>query len=76
MAKELDGQQMDVNRIRGELKLSPHYPMDKLLRQANNYSWERLINVYHKLLETDISIKIGKQKDRLALDVLVAELCS
>jgi hypothetical protein len=36
---------------------------------------ERLEQVYHKLLETDVSIKRGWLKGDMALDLLVAELC-
>jgi DNA polymerase-3 subunit delta len=74
-AKELDAQGMTITETGNQLGLSPNYPLDKLLRQAASYSMEQLVEVYHKLLETDITIKTGKQKDELALDLLVAELC-
>jgi hypothetical protein len=36
----------------------------------------RLVEVYRKLLDTDIAIKTGKWKGELALELLIAEVCS
>ena len=74
-AKEMGNHKKTLDQIRSELRLSPNYPIERLLNQTAGYSWERLVDVYHKLLETDISIKTGKQKDRIALDLLLTELC-
>ena len=49
--------------------------MRKTLEQANMYPWERIKEVYHKLLEADLSIKTGKYDDELALNILITELC-
>jgi len=73
-AKDLVTQRMPAADIAAHLGLSPKYPMDKLLRQSASYADCRLLEVYQKLLDTDVSIKTGKQKDSLALDLLVAEL--
>ncbi|NLL90756.1 MAG: hypothetical protein GX226_06645 [Dehalococcoidales bacterium] len=40
------------------------------------YSFERLKELYHKLLDTDIAIKTGKYNDELALNILIAEMCT
>ncbi|MFU8795759.1 MAG: DNA polymerase III subunit delta [Dehalococcoidia bacterium] len=50
------------------------YPLDKTLRQARLYDMEGVKQVYRKLLETDLAIKTGRYGDRLALELLVAEL--
>lgn len=50
------------------------YGLDKTLRQAKLYDFEHIRHAYAKLLETDIAIKTGKYNDKLALELLVAEL--
>ena len=49
--------------------------MRKVLEQTNKYPMRQIINVYHKLLEADLSIKTGKYDGELALNILIAELC-
>ena len=61
--------------IQSKLGLTNEYALRKTLEQAGRYTAERLEEVYHKLLETDISIKTGKYDDGLALNILIAELC-
>jgi len=73
-AKELSAQKLSLMEKQEQLGLSPSYPIDKLLRQTASYSMPRLVEVYRKLLETDIAIKTGKWKDELALDLLLAEV--
>ncbi len=46
----------------------------KGLRQSQNFSMEQLETIYHKLLETDLSIKTGQMDQVLALDMLIAGL--
>ncbi len=52
------------------------YGLDKTLRQAKLYDFKRIKQAYAKLLETDIAIKTGKYNEKLALELLVAELAS
>jgi len=73
-ARGLSGQRLSVIEKQEQLGLSPNYPIDRLLRQSASYPMPRLIELYHKLLETDMAIKTGKWKDELALDLLVAEV--
>jgi DNA polymerase-3 subunit delta len=73
--KVLGTQRLSPTERRSRLGLSPNYPIDRLLKQAAGYPMERLVEVYRRLLETDVSIKTGKWKDELALDLLVTELC-
>jgi len=76
-AKELSRQpRLSSEEKREQLGLSANYPIDKLLSQSADYSTARLVAIYEKLLETDLAIKTGKWQDELALDLLVADVCS
>jgi len=75
-AKELDKRGSATTDQRKQLGVSPRYPIEKLFRQSARYPLPRLVQIYQKLLDTDLSIKTGKWKDQLALDLLVAEVCS
>jgi DNA polymerase-3 subunit delta len=75
-AKELRERRLSVRETQEQLGLSPSYPIDRLLKQCASYPMPRLVEVYQKLLETDIAIKTGKWKDELALDLLLAEVGS
>ncbi len=74
-AKELRNQGKPKVEIQSRLGLTSEFALRKTLEQADRYPWERLKNVYHKLLEADLAIKTGKYKDELALNILIAELC-
>ena len=75
-AKELSQQRCKYIEMKSRLGITSDYVLNKALEQARHYSMERLEQVYHKLLETDVSIKRGAFKGDMALDLLVAELCS
>ena len=75
LSKELRGQRKPDREIQDRLGLSSDYAFRKTLEQANRYSIERLKRLYHKLLETDLSIKTGEYNGELALTMLIAELC-
>jgi len=55
--------------------LPSEFSLRKTLEQAGRYPLERIIDVYHKLLEADLAIKTGKYEGELALNILIAELC-
>ncbi len=74
-AKTLEAQRLPPGEAQAQLGLSPNYPVDKLLRQTARYPMPRLVEVYSKLLETDLAIKTGKWQDELALDLLIVEVC-
>lgn len=74
-AKELMKKKKSEAEIQSKLGLTNEFALRKTLEQAGRYPAERLEEVYHKLLETDISIKTGKYDDGLALNILIAELC-
>ena len=55
---------------------SPLPIWEKVSRRAQRYSIVRLKEIYQSLLETDLAIKTGRFEGDLALNLLVAELCS
>ncbi len=74
-AKELSKQGKSKTEIQDRLGLASEFALGRTLRQADRYSPARLREVYHRLLEADLSIKTGKYDGELALDILVSELC-
>ena len=74
VAKELSRQRMSKTEIQYKLGTTFEYVVRKTLEQAARYSIPRLKEVYHRILEADISIKTGKYDAELALNILVAEL--
>jgi len=73
-AKELRSQGEPEVEIQNKLGLSSEFAVRRTLEQAGRHSLLRVIEVYHKLLETDIAIKTGKYDGELALNILIAEL--
>ena len=73
--KELRKQRKSEIEIQDKLGLASEFALRKTLGQVDRYSLSRLKEVYHKLLETDLSIKTGKYDSELALNILIAELC-
>jgi DNA polymerase-3 subunit delta len=61
-------------QVQDRLGLKSSYSLDKTLSQAQLYDFEGVKRAYDKLLETDLAIKTGKYSDKLALELLVAEL--
>jgi DNA polymerase-3 subunit delta len=64
------------SEIQTKLGLNNEFVWQKTLEQTNMYSFDRLKELYHKLLDTDIAIKTGRYNDELALNILIAEMCS
>ncbi len=75
IAKGLKNQGKSKIEIQSKLGLTSEFALRKTLEQASRYSLPRLREVYHKLLEADLSIKTGKYGGELTLNILVAELC-
>ena len=73
--KELRNQRKTGVEIQNKLGLTSEFALRKTLEQADRYPLKRLKEVYHKLLEADLSIKTGKYGAELTLSILVAELC-
>jgi len=73
--KELRNQRKSEMEIQERLGLTSEFALRKTLEQANRYSLARLKEVYHRLLDADLSIKTGRYDAELALNILIAELC-
>jgi DNA polymerase-3 subunit delta len=73
--KELRNQRKPEIEIRNKLGLTLEFAWHKTIERAERYPLERIKEVYHKLLEADLSIKTGKYEGELALNILIAELC-
>ena len=74
--KELQAQGAKVTQMQDALGIRHAFIIEKGLRQARNYSMERLESIYAELAEVEQDIKTGEISDLLALDVLVAQLCA
>lgn len=73
-AKELKSQRKAEYEIQNRLGLTSEFALHKVLEQAGRYPMKQIIEVYHKLLETDLFIKTGKYDGELALNLLIADL--
>jgi DNA polymerase III subunit delta len=72
--KEMRAAGKQRGEMMGKLGLTSDFVLRKAWEQAERYSPARIKDVYHQLLEADISIKTGKVDGELALDVLIAEM--
>jgi DNA polymerase III subunit delta len=73
--REMRGRGLARADIRARLGLTSDFVLNKAWDQADKYSPRRIREVYHRLLEADVSIKTGKYDDaELAIDILVAEM--
>ena len=72
--KEMRRQQKTRNDIRAALGLNQDFVLNKAWAQADKYSLQRLKEIYHRLLDTDIGIKTGTFDGELALSILIAEM--
>lgn len=72
-AGDLDSR-LSMGQIQAKLGLHP-YVLKKTLELARLYGFERIKQVYDRLLQTDVAIKTGKYNDHIALELLIAELC-
>jgi DNA polymerase-3 subunit delta len=73
-ARELRSQGKPEVEIQSRLGLPSGFALRRTLEQAARHPLSRVIEVYHKLLETDLAIKTGKYDGELALNILIAEL--
>lgn len=73
--KDLASRGMNAQAIAEAKGWRSHYAAQARLRDARNFSMERLEETLEALLETDLAIKTGRVEAGLALDMLVGELC-
>ena len=76
LAKELKAQRLSDAEKARRLGISSGFPLKKTLEQEGRFSLERLKELHHQLLETDLSIKTGALEETIALELLVVQLCS
>ena len=72
--KEMRAQGKSRSDIQSKLGLTSDWVLRKAWEQADRYSPSRLRELYHRLLETDISIKTGRMDGEIALNILITEL--
>jgi DNA polymerase-3 subunit delta len=72
--REMRAQGQSKGDVQTKLGLNSEFVLRKAWEQADKYSPSRLHELYHRLLDTDISIKTGRMDGEIALNVLVAEL--
>jgi DNA polymerase III subunit delta len=72
--KEMRTKGKTRGEIQTRLGLNSDFLIRKAWEQSERYSLDRLKEVFHKLLETDLAIKTGKLEGEIAIDILVAEL--
>lgn len=71
--KDMRVRKKSRNEIQNALGLTSDFLFRKAWEQSDKYSLLRLRELYHRLLDTDISIKTGKLEGELALTILIAE---
>jgi DNA polymerase-3 subunit delta len=74
LIREMRGQGLSRGEIQVRLGLTSDFVLRKAWDQADKYSPRRIREVYHRLLEADVSIKTGKYDGELAIDILIAEM--
>ncbi len=71
--KDLAARGLNPAAIREQLRLHP-FVVDKVSKQAANFSLPQLEAIYGQLLDTDLAIKTGRNDPVVALDLLVVGL--
>jgi DNA polymerase-3 subunit delta len=74
--KDLRNQKIPLTEIQRRLGIVHEFIWYKISNRAEKYSLDRLKEIYQNLLEIDLSIKTGRFEGDLALNILVAGLCS
>jgi len=74
LVREMRARGQSRNEIQTKLELTSDFLVRKAWEQSAKYSPARLRELYHRLLETDVSIKTGRLDGEIALNILVAEL--
>jgi DNA polymerase-3 subunit delta len=66
---------LNLKEIRRELHISHDFIVEKLLRQGRQFEMAELEAILGKVLGVDQAIKTGRIEGRLALELLVVDLC-
>ena len=73
MAREMLDEGGNTETVQQELRQHP-YVAEKLVKQATRFSMDRLVTVYHRLLELDEAIKSSQMVPDLAIETFIVEL--
>lgn len=73
--KDMQAQRFTPSEMQAVLEIGHTFIVEKSLRQAQNFSIERLEAILSRLAEVEQTIKTGQMDELLALDLLVVELC-
>lgn len=74
IVKDLLDRKTPILQIKNKSGLHP-FVIQKTSQQCKNFTLDQLKVIYQKLLDYDIKLKTGKINPKLALDILVVELC-
>ncbi len=74
LARELRGSGVSQDEIGKRIGITHPYALEKTLRQAQRFDFDYLASVHRRLLNADIAIKVGESSERLAVEMLVADL--
>jgi len=74
--KDMADRGMSAREIANVKGWKSDYAAKMRLREAANFSMARLEQIFEMLLETELAIKTGRMDHMLALDTLIARLCS
>jgi DNA polymerase III delta subunit len=75
-ARALRGQGKSEAEIQRRLGLASDFAFRKTLDQAKRYPAALIKKAYRQLLAADLAIKTGRYDGELALNILVAGLCT
>ncbi len=73
--KDMDERNLSPAEMAAAKGWKSDYAARMRLKEAKNFSMERLEQILEMLLEIDLKIKTGRLEPHLALDVLIARLC-
>ena len=73
MTREILDEGGKTETVQHDLSQHP-FVTDKLIKQAEHFSMERLVTVYHRLLELDEAIKSNHMPPDLAIETFIVEL--
>jgi len=74
VVKDLLSSGVSQQEIIKQTSLHP-FVVQKSIAQSRNFTMEELKSIYKKLEQADIAIKTGQTEPKLALELLVAEIC-
>ncbi|MBI4337749.1 MAG: DNA polymerase III subunit delta [Chloroflexi bacterium] len=75
LCKELAGQGVRQEDLGRRLEVRSGYALRRLLQQAARLPFDRLDRLHARLVEGDLALKTGRYEERLALALLVLDLC-